>query len=437
MKKRFSFLLALSLTAGCFASGTTVMAESEYAGTTLTMMMSSGDFESSTVTDALNYCADKLGITLEYDVYPSDQYLTVLNSKLATGNAADLLLSNNDINTMPEDALVTMTGDWIENITNVSKAFCTDDEGNVKLAPLGSEANMGLVYNQDVLDAAGVTLPIANYDEFLDACAKIKDAGYIPVYVSNKESWTAQILVLCSMTPIFEKNPEYLDGIITNKMKPSEIPELVDLLKRVTDLRDLGYVNTDYMSATDDMGREAIANGEAAFYASVDGSYSNYKTDYPDQIDKIGMTTCPMWDDEAYSMIMNNKAANYLYVVNGKNADAAMAFVNEMVSDDCLKYFYDLNPGKAPYENLNVDISMSAFNEDMQKLHEENGIEYYAQWDAQIYTEYNSNVMSNFWGDFSTVIQDLFAGLSPEEALDEWYANYSENAKALRLDGWN
>ena len=43
-------------------------------------------------------------------------------------------------------------------------------------------------YNTEIFDEAGVEVP-TTYDELLDACQKIKDAGYTPISCSAGTAW--------------------------------------------------------------------------------------------------------------------------------------------------------------------------------------------------------------------------------------------------------
>lgn len=436
MKRKMLLLLAVVLAASTV--GITAAAEDEktYEGTTLTIMVDGGDSGSELLEDVFQHCADILGVNIEFDAYPSDQFLSVVNTKLTTGNAGDILVCNKGLDMLYSEALVPMQGDWINRISDITDAFCSDKDGNYKAVPLGAETNMGLLYNKDILKECQITLPLEDYDAFIDALEKIKEAGYTPLYVSNKENWTAQILMLCSMTPIFEKNQEYLDKLTTNQMKPADIPELKALFERTVSLRDKELINSDYMSATHDMGLEAVASGECAFYAIVDSSYGTLAANYPDELPHLGLTDCPMWTDREYAMIMSNKAINYMYVVDGPNTEAAKAFVNTMLEKDSFSYMYEKFPGKSPYEGLDFEVSMNDLSAEIVELQETTQIPYYAQWNDAVYEPYGDDVLTNFWGKFSECVQNMMAGLSVEDTMEQWYNNYAADAKALRLEGW-
>ena len=449
MKKALAWILAAAMTtallAGCGQGGTPASgsapapASGSTSGSTaagertLTVTMSSGDFGAGLITQALETVAANNNITLEFEVVPDDQMITVTNTKLSTGNAGDVIVHNLGLTDISAKDLAPLEGEWVDKITSTTYPMCVDESGNVLKAPLGGESNMGFLYNKKVLEEAGVTLPINNYDEFIAACQKIKDAGKTPVYISNQESWTAQILLLCTMTSVFDGNPELIQQLTTNQIKPVDVPELVTLFENALSLKELGYINEDYMSATNDMAFEALANGDCAFYAQMDSAYSSLNDFYPDQIGDLGMMYIPLWNDAADGYVLFGTATNYLSVVGAsENLDLAKEFVNAMVSEDGLTVYYDLIPGTAPYTDLSVELNANAFNREMR--------EYAESWPSL--REFNNALyggvpaLGNFYGAFSEQIQGMFSGLTVEETLNAWYDAYSADAKALRLEGF-
>ena len=399
----------------------------------LTVMMSSGDFGAGQITQALETVAANNNIKLEFEVIPDDQMITVSNTKLSTGNAGDIIVHNFGLTDISAKDLAPLDGEWVDKITDTTYPLCIDESGNVLKAPLGGESNMGFIYNKKVLEEAGVQLPINNYTEFIAACEKIQAIGKTPVYISNQESWTAQILLLCTMTSVFDGNPELIEKITTNQIKPTEIPELVTLFSNALSLKEKGFINEDYMSATNDMALEAIAMGECAFYAQLDSAYSSLNDFYPEQISDLGMMYIPLWNDAADGYVLFGTATNYLSVVSAsKNLDLAKEFVNDMVSEDGLSVYYDLIPGSAPYKNLSVELNMNAFNREMRG--------YAENWPSL--REFNNALydgvpaLGNFYGAFSERIQGMFSGLSVEDTLDAWYAAYAADAQALRMEGF-
>ena len=239
---------------------------------TLTVMIGAGDGGGEAAKTAFHKAADIMGINVELSIFPDDQFLNVLNTKGATGNLDDLIFVSYSLPDLPYHELAELEGDWVDQVTDVSKQFLLnpDDGQSVIMAPMGAESNMGLAYNKEVLEKAGVKLPILDYASFLEACEKIKATGVTPVYVSAKENWTPQILLLSSMTSTIMKEEGLAQKLASNQVKPQDIKGLQDMWANVAALKEKGYINEDHMSATHDMGKKAIAEGSAGFYAYVE-----------------------------------------------------------------------------------------------------------------------------------------------------------------------
>lgn len=160
MKKRVLSLVltgcmvALAAT-GCGSSNSGAKDEtaSKTAGDSkkLTIMMSNSDSGNNAVETVMKMAADKMGIEIDYDVYPDDQMMSVLNTKLATGNASDVILHNIGIATLPADKLAVLDGDWKDHISEQSYPMTVDSNDNVLKAPFSSASAFGLLYNKEVL----------------------------------------------------------------------------------------------------------------------------------------------------------------------------------------------------------------------------------------------------------------------------------------------
>lgn len=436
--KKITGVLALSLAMGVLSSQP-IYAEEEkpYEGETLTIMISANDSSGTAVKDAVNTAAEIMGIKVEYSVFPDDQFLNVLNTKGATGNLDDVIITAYNLGDMPYNQLAPLEGEWLDHVSDASMPllYSPDGSGNVVYAPFGAESNMGLAYNKEVLEEAGVTLPLKNYQEFIDACEKIKAIGKTPVYVSAKETWTPQILLLTSFTGVLENKEGLIEELTTNQIKPQDVPEIVEIWSNVKNLQDAGYVNEDCLSATHEMGKKAIAEGTAAFYAVTDGAYGEISSEYPDLIDNVGYTICPMWSNEEDAYVMANGTTKKIGVYkDSENLDMAKEFVNTMLTEEPLTVYYEGSPGPAPFKDLGFELNMSDWNRELQELAESEGLPEMSDWsnlvkDGQV-------VFSAFFGDFDLRVQSLFAGVSAEDAVTQWYESYAEDAKARRLEGF-
>ena len=281
-----------------------------------------------------------------------------------------------------------------------------------------------------MLKNAGVELPINNFAEFKAACDKIQANGVTPVYMSNKENWTAQIWLLATIQPTLFEDPQFAIDMSQNKAKPSDNEKVVKLLSNLEELRNDGYLNEDYMSATNTMAEKALMEGQTAFYADF-SKLNDYSRDEYEQ--KLGMMWIPLWDDESDQVVTVGQAGNFLSVpADNPNADLAKEFVNTLLSKDVLQKYYELLPGISPYKDLGFDLEQGSLGDELLS---------YAT-DNNLYSDYQSTlvdgkaVLNGFYGNFSDRIQGLIAGKSVQDTLDDWYNAYAEEAKARNAEGF-
>jgi raffinose/stachyose/melibiose transport system substrate-binding protein len=385
------------------------------------------------LTESFKKVEELTGIKVKLDTYPDDQFLNSVKTKLATGDAADIIIHPFGVYDIPSDSLEPLDGPWVEKITDVTKPNTLWKDKVVK-APYGGQSNMGLLYNKKVLAAAGVKLPLKNFSEFTAALDAIKKTGVTPLYLPNKENWTAQIIFLSSMTGTLANKPGLVDQLSTNKVKPQDVPELVKLWENALSLKTKGYLNSDYMSADLQMGYKAIAEGKAAFMPGGDWFYSDIAKDYPDQLKDIGMTVTPIWDDQKDGMVMNDPANAYISVAaNSKNIEAAKKFVNAFMTEPVLKTFYAIQPGAVPYKDLGYELGMNDWNKEM--LGYASTFKPLGDWANHAY-DGKSFKMNPFWGDFNLQVQNLFAGRPAKDAIADWYKKYAKDAELKKFAGF-
>jgi len=415
------------------AASTTTAPEKKARKITVTLMGDDG--KSEAILKSFKKVEEISGIQAQINTVPADQALNMVRTKIATGNADDIFIHPWGAFELPVDLLEPLDGPWASKISEATLPFCQNYKDTTKIikAPFKGQSNFGFIYNKEVLQKAGVKLPLKNFSELVAACEAIKKIGVTPVYLSNKEGWTAQVLFLSSQTGIFMNNIDLVDNISTNKMKPTEIPELLKQWENGLALKTKGYINNDYMSATDAMAIQAIAEGKAALYCTVDGSYGATALKYPDKIANIGMTNTPLWDDEKNAMVMTNPSGSFFSVPsNGKNVATAKEFINTFLTEPVMKTYYDLQPGLVPYNDLGYELNASAWNNEMAEYGKT--IKQYGDWANSLYN--GKPALNSIWGDFEKQAQGMFAGKSAKDSLDAWYKKYCIDAKAKKLAGF-
>jgi multiple sugar transport system substrate-binding protein len=142
---------------------------------------------------------------------------------------------------------ISETKAW-EHQLDAIKAQWTTAKG-IKYGVSYGVAAMFIYYNKDLFDKAGIKETPKNWDEFLDTCEKLKNAGITPL------SWPGGFPNMFGHTfisagvanNIFRKDQKLADKTLGGDFDYSG-PEWVDIFQKNVDLVNKGYVNKGYMS---------------------------------------------------------------------------------------------------------------------------------------------------------------------------------------------
>ncbi len=225
--------------------------------------------------------------------------------------------------------------------------------------------------NTEILEAAGVAMPGANYtmDQFKADCEKIKAAGYAPIAAA------------------LGNIPHYWwEFAIFNNQSPAthlEIPESagdengqawVAGMNDIKELYELGYFPDNTLSATDDETFAMFTEGKAAFL--IDGSWkvggivSACQSDPNDpatldsaKLDKFDVTYVPGKGDRKATDLVGGLSSGYFITRKAwddpaKRA-AAVSFVEYLTSDEMVPKF--AQHGASALKNA-PEVDSSQFN---------------------------------------------------------------------------
>ena len=185
MKKVIALLLALVMVFGLVACGEKAPADDAATGTTVTVIAAQYGTQTADWWKGFeaNFEAANEGIDLVVDVVSWNDIYTVVNTRVANGEAPDLL--NIDVFAdYQADGLLLPAEEWVSEATYAKffDSFLAESvvDGTVWAVPDLASAR-ALYYNADILAAAGVEVP-TTWDELTAACEAIKayDANIYP-----------------------------------------------------------------------------------------------------------------------------------------------------------------------------------------------------------------------------------------------------------------
>jgi multiple sugar transport system substrate-binding protein len=159
--------------------------------------------------------------------------------------------------------LEDLSGDWSKNGWSQQYASVKEAStynGKQYAAPLGYDA-YGFFYRKDLFEKAGIKSEPKTWEEFLDACKKLKASGVAPIAVAARDSWTLAAWF------------DYLDLRINGnafhqKLMAGEVPYTDPRVKKVyttwkTLMDDHYYIDNALSYDLDSIG-PFLANGKAA-----------------------------------------------------------------------------------------------------------------------------------------------------------------------------
>lgn len=148
------------------------------------------------------------GIKVDVQVVP-DTSNEMVKLKLATGEAPELWSQNvpQMVQTFnaTENCVVLDDQPWVERLSNPD-LLRYEGDGHIYGMPLTSAQFFpAAYYNKGVLEEIGIVDPQpTTYQEFLDLCQQIKDAGVVPVYMTDKDAWTTQMFTTNGLGVVME-----------------------------------------------------------------------------------------------------------------------------------------------------------------------------------------------------------------------------------------
>ncbi|HBE76725.1 MAG TPA: ABC transporter substrate-binding protein [Firmicutes bacterium] len=371
----------------------------------------------------------KLGIKLEVEKLPDEQGVQVIRTRLAVNEVPDILLYYSGANMRqisPEQFFVDLSKEpWVNNLVPVVKNVVSAN-GKIYGSPNNSMPLGGVVYNKKIYSKLGLKVP-TTWKEFLDNCEKIKAAGVVPVCYSFKENWTAQLLNLIGWYEIEKKHPDAAKLINTNKLKMADIPEYVGDFRKLSELREKGYINKDYLAVTFDNAQKMIANGDAAMYLMGSWIVDTLSANYPDKINDLGGFALPS-DDGKYNGV-TVWASQAIYIPKeSKNVALAKKVLEFWASKEGQAAFFKVQKtnGAPSFKGVNAGDTYGIVKDFKKYL--DNG-------QAAMALEFQIDIsLSN---DLPRACVDAGIGAkSPKEAAQAVDAALEKNAKDQKLPGW-
>lgn len=355
MKKRLGCMMAGVMALSMLAGAATVQAEGVELNITTTFAGEDGNAQN--FKDAVAAWEEATGNKVNDASATSDEtFKARVEMDFQTGADPDVLFFFNgaDANSFIEAGKVvsidTIRETYPEYASNMNDDLITASiVDGIKYAVPVNGYWEAMFVNTEVLDAAGVEVPGADYtwDAFLEDCQKIKDAGYAPIAAA-----------LGNIPHYWWEFCIFNNGDVVNHLTiPASIEEAgawVNGMEDIKALYEAGYFPENTLSATDDETFAAFMDGKAAFL--IDGSWKvggivgacqsdpeDPATLDAEKLDKFTVTYVPGKGDRKATDLIGGLSMGY-YISTAAwedeaKRDAAVSFVEYMTTDEMVAKF--------------------------------------------------------------------------------------------------
>lgn len=197
----------------------------------------------------------------------------------------------------------------------------------------------GLFVNKEVCQAAGVEIPDADttWDEFMDICQTIKDAGYTPIAASFAEIphyW----FEFCIYNYLDPASHNILPGSVDDTHGQAWVSGIEDMKL----LYEKGFLPENTLSATDGETFQLFIDGKAAFL--IDGSWKVGGIEgATDNVDNFTVTYVPGKNNRKSTDIIGGLSSGW-YITrkawdDPEKQKACVDFITYMTSDEMVSKF--------------------------------------------------------------------------------------------------
>jgi raffinose/stachyose/melibiose transport system substrate-binding protein len=247
--------------------------------------------------------------------------------------------------------------DYEKDTNPVLMSLCRgySSDGKLYEIPYQMRANLWL-YNKDLFDKAGITEVPETWDQFLDACQKLKDAGITPITTDD---------AYC-MQPFGVHLARLMGGDASKAVAQEgnwDDPKVLETAQAYQDLASKGYISSKVSANTWPTGQNTeFATGQAAMYFGGTYIVNETKNITGDSF-RWGMFNYPTLEDGVNgeeAMVLG--CQSYAIPANCVNPEAAFALIekitrgewDEKLSEESLSLPADVNNTSWPEQLADV-----------------------------------------------------------------------------------
>lgn len=398
----------------------------EFAGTTIEIAERFTGATSETFAQIVKDFEAETGCKVMVTEY-GDDYESTMKTRMASNTLPDIFETHGwSILRYKEYLLDLQNEPWVGDYNESALGVIQDEGGEVYVLMVSQLVNGSLV-NLEVCEKAGVDpYAIETWQEFTDACEKIKAAGFTPV---GEAFGPGNMANIAGTWVSYEgSQAEDSDAMLDGTYNWQSFKPFMDLFGQWL---DKGYFFEDYATMKSDDASERFSQNKSAFWLGNDPKF---------------LAGCLRLNPEgryAFLPTFTSKEGGQMFVgvgegetfgiwKDGKNIEASKAFLEFMARPENVVRLTDA-AGTIPSLNSAMEVSGSyglSLFKDMQDKYQDANIFYENLWDRKY-------LPSGMWPIFGNALQMFIADHSESgsgEALNYLLTNYQDLYEAAKAE---
>ncbi len=268
------------------------------------------------------------------EIEMNSTYWEFINARLAANNLPDVfdLQPGNRTWSMAREGLLYDLSDqkFVDMLSDSVKSTISYED-KVYAFPM-AVCYLGIFYNKDIFEQAGIESPPQTLSEFREACEKIKALGIAPVAVSHNTQWTIHHELTAMIgTALDEKMPDFVEAMNSGEGSYADWPEVNNALE-LFDMMCKEYTIDKPMDSDYSNKIAQFAQGNAAMYVNGSWTVMDVMAINPDL--RFGVFAFPLSEDPEDCKMTWEAEFCQASPANVRNPDAIRVFYDYLVEQD-------------------------------------------------------------------------------------------------------
>jgi raffinose/stachyose/melibiose transport system substrate-binding protein len=401
---------------------------------TLTYMTSQGWLFDSEMALGEQF-EEQTGIHIDYQVIPSDQYFTVLKTRLNSGEGPDIFGGQSGVSDLvlqydvERNAVDLSAEPWASHFDPLVAAQATVNDKLYGLTLWATTATTWVVnYNIAIFEEHGLSVP-TTYDEFKAVCQTLLDAGIQPIFEPFSDGWH-HVLWFPELGPRYEQvTPGLADALNANEANFAGNETMFTVLQQYKELYDMGCMGQNALSDAYSNRTSVMSSGAAAMILANLTFPQEVEADFPEvSADSFGQFVMPLADNQVLNV---NPAGPTKFIYSGSPyIEQAKQYFDFLTQPENLQYMIDNTPTMQtlPFEGLDLQPKLLPNQEAFLNEHSDRGTVYQTA----------VNYVNPQWMDIGKDLTALVTGaMQPEDVLESIDKRRADFAQAAQDPAWN